>query len=131
MNPLLLSSIFQIGEKLIEHFFPDPQKQAEAKLELLKLQESGDLQRLAQMTDLAKAQIALDTAEVQSGSLLGKWRGALGWVLAGSLAYQLIIFPFMVAGILLVSPTFPVDKLPRLDWKTLGSVLMGMLGIGG
>lgn len=131
MNPLMLSGIFQLGEKLIERFFPDPQKQAEQKLELLKLQESGELARLASFTDLAKAQIALNTAEVQSGSLLGKWRGGLGWVLAGSLAYQLVLHPFMVAIILMFDDQFPVEKLPLLDWKQLGSVLLGMLGIGG
>ena len=129
MNPLLLSGLFQVGEKLIEHFFPDPQKQAEAKLDLLKLQEAGDLQRLAAETDIAKAQIDLDKAEVQSGSLLGKWRGFLGWGLAGSAIYQLVVQPFMVTIILLFSPTFPVDKLPKLDWQQLGHILMGMLGI--
>lgn len=130
MNSLLLSGLFQAGERLIEHFFPDPNVQAEKKLELLKLQESGELAKLAAFTDLAKAQIALNTAEVQSGSLLGKWRGGLGWVLAGSLAYQLVIYPFLVAIILIFDDKFPVDKLPKLDWKQLGSVLMGMLGIG-
>lgn len=129
MNPLLLSSIFQIGEKLIERLLPDPAAQAQAKLELLKIQESGDLQRLAMQTDLAKAQVALDTAEVQSGSILGKWRGFLGWTCAGSFAYQFVIQPFMVTMILWVSPSFPVDKLPKLDWQDLGKVLLGMLGI--
>lgn len=129
MNPLLLSGIFQIGERLIERLFPDPEKQAAAKLELLKIQENGDLQRFAATTDLAKAQIALDTAEVQSGSLLGKWRGFLGWGLACSAIYQLILQPFIVTGILIFNPAFPVDKLPKLDWKQLGSMLAGMLGI--
>lgn len=130
MNPLLLSGIFQIGEKLIERFFPDPEKQAQAKLDLLKLQESGELAKLASFTDLAKAQIALNTAEVQSGSILGKWRGALGWGLVGSLAYQLILFPFMVFVILIFQPAYPVDRLPKLDWAQLGKILLGMLGIG-
>jgi len=130
MNPLLLSGIFQVGEKLIEHFFPDAQKQAEAKLELLKLQEQGELAKLAAFTDLAKAQIALNTAEVQSGSLLGKWRGFLGWGLACSAVYQLMLQPFIVTIFLAFDPTFPVEKLPKLDWKELGSVLLGMLGIG-
>lgn len=129
MNPLLLSGLFQIGEKLIEHLFPDPTAQAQAKLELLKLQENGELQRMAMATDVAKAQIDLDKAEVQSGSWLGKWRGGLGWLLAGSATYQLVVQPFMVTVILLFSPTFPVDKLPKLDWAQLGHLLTGMLGI--
>ena len=38
--------------------------------------------------------------------------------------------PFIVTVFLTFDPSFPVEKLPKLDWKELGSVLMGMLGIG-
>jgi len=46
-----------------------------------------------------------------------------------SAIYQLMIHPFLVFGILIFQPSFPVDKLPKLDWRQLGSLLMGMLGI--
>lgn len=131
MNPLLISGIFQLGQSLLDRFFPDPDKRAAAELELLKMKESGDLARLASFTDLAKAQIGLNTAEVQSGHWLGKWRGALGWGLTASLLYQLILFPLVVQIILIFDDNYPVDKLPKLDWKQLGSVLLGMLGVGG
>lgn len=129
MNPLIITGLMQAAQSLIERWFPDPNVQADKKLELMKLEQSGELQKLAALTDLAKAQIALDTAEVQSGSLLGKWRGFLGWGLAGSAVYQLIVQPFLVTIILLFSPAFPVDKLPKLDWAQLGHLLTGMLGI--
>ena len=54
---------------------------------------------------------------------------SLGWGLACSLIYQLILSPFLVFAILIFQPSFPVDKLPRLDWAQLGKLLMGMLGI--
>lgn len=130
MNPLIISGLVQAAQSLIERWFPDPNVAAEKKLELAKLEQTGELAKLAAFTDLAKAQIALNTAEVQSGSLLGKWRGFLGWGLACSAVYQLIAQPFLVAIILWITPTFPVEKLPKLDWKELGSVLLGMLGIG-
>lgn len=130
MNPLVLGGLVEAARKLIDHWFPDPNVAAEKKLELAKLEQSGELAKLAATTDLAKAQVGLNTAEVQSGHILGKWRGGLGWVLAGSLAYQLVLHPFMVAIILIFDETFPVDKLPKLDWKQLGSVLLGMLGLG-
>lgn len=130
MNPLLLEGVFKIGMDLIERFFPDPEKKAAAQLELLKMKETGDLAKLNSFTELAKAQIALNTAEVQSGSLLGKWRGFLGWGLACSAVYQLMVFPLLVTIIVWITPTFPVEKLPKLDWKELGSLLMGLLGIG-
>jgi hypothetical protein len=119
----------KLRSRLIERWFPDPAVAAEKKLELAKLEQSGELAKLASFTDLAKAQIGLNTAEVQSGSMLGKWRGFLGWGLACSAVYQLMVFPFIVTIILWITPTFPVEKLPKLDWKELGSMLMGMLGL--
>lgn len=130
MNPLVLSGIFEIGKSIIGRLFPDPAAKAAAELELLKMKESGDLARMASFTALAQAQIGLNTAEVQSGHWLGKWRGALGWGLTLSLLYQLILFPFITQVILIFDATYPVDKLPKLDWKQLGGVLLGMLGIG-
>lgn len=50
MDPI--TAILGIGNKLIDHFFPDATQAAEAKLKLLEMQQNGDL-----------AQIAADTAE--------------------------------------------------------------------
>lgn len=59
MNPLLLGSIFEIGGKIIDKLFPDPEQRAKAQLELLKLQQSGEL-------DLVKTQLSAIIAEAQS-----------------------------------------------------------------
>lgn len=59
MDPLTLSSIFGIGSKIIDKLFPDPAQQAQAKLELLKMQQSGDL-------DEVKVQLSAIIAEAQS-----------------------------------------------------------------
>jgi uncharacterized membrane protein (DUF106 family) len=52
MDPI--TAILGIGNKLIDHFFPDAGQAAEAKLKLLEMQQNGEL-----------AQIAADTAEQQ------------------------------------------------------------------
>lgn len=44
MDPL--SGILSIGGKLIDRFFPDPQKKAEARLELARMAQAGDLKEL-------------------------------------------------------------------------------------
>ncbi len=44
MDPL--SSVLDIGGKLIDRFFPDPQKKAEAQLELARMAQAGDLKGL-------------------------------------------------------------------------------------
>jgi len=52
MDPISL--ILNVGSKLIDKFFPDPADKAKAQLELLQMQQNGEL-----------AQIAADTAEQQ------------------------------------------------------------------
>jgi hypothetical protein len=52
MNPLLLSGLFEIGKGIINRIFPDPAQAAAAQLELLKMQQNGDLAQLAAETDL-------------------------------------------------------------------------------
>jgi uncharacterized membrane protein (DUF106 family) len=52
MEPI--SAILGVGMKLLDKFFPDPEQKAKAQLELLQMQQNGEL-----------AQIAADTAEAQ------------------------------------------------------------------
>ena len=52
MDPI--SAILGVGMKLLDKFFPDPEQKAKAQLELLQMQQNGEL-----------AQIAADTAEQQ------------------------------------------------------------------
>ena len=59
MDPITLSSLFAIGGKLIDKLFPDPEQKAKAQLELLKLQESGEL-------DGMRVQLSAIIAEAQS-----------------------------------------------------------------
>lgn len=59
MDPITLSGIFSIGTKLIDKIFPDPEQKARAQLELLKMQQSGDL-------DEMKTQLSAIIAEAQS-----------------------------------------------------------------
>lgn len=44
MDPITIGSIFSIGAKIIDKLFPDPAQKAQAQLELLKMQQSGELQ---------------------------------------------------------------------------------------
>ena len=58
MNPLLLGGLFDIGKALIDRFLPDPEKKAAAQIELLKMQESGELARMANDTEHLKTFMA-------------------------------------------------------------------------
>ncbi len=128
MNPLIVSGLFSAAQSLIERFFPDPEKKAAAQLELLKMQQSGELATLAASTDLAKAQIAVNQEEAKSGNLfIAGWRPAVGWVCVVALAYQYIVAP--LAPWLLNAFGLHVPALPGLD-ETLWQLLSGMLGFG-
>jgi uncharacterized membrane protein (DUF106 family) len=49
-----LAAILGIGEKLIDKFFPDPEQKAKAQLELMQMQQNGELARM--QADIAESQ---------------------------------------------------------------------------
>ncbi len=59
MDPITISSIFSIGGKLIDKLFPDPEQKAKAQLELLRMQQAGELEGV-------KVQLSAIIAEAQS-----------------------------------------------------------------
>ena len=60
MDPITIGGIFSIGTKIIDKLFPDPTAKAQAQLELLKMQQSGELEEV-------KVQLSAIMAEAQSG----------------------------------------------------------------
>lgn len=119
----IVDSLLQFGGKIVERLFPDPTARAAAQLELVKLQQSGELARLAADTDLAKGQQAINAKEAESASLfVAGWRPAAGWVCNLALAYQFLIRPALVAF---------GKPAPDLEMGDLLTILLGMLGLGG
>jgi hypothetical protein len=59
MDPITLGGLFSIGGKLIDKLFPDPTDKARAQLELLRLQQSGELEEV-------KVQLSAIMAEASS-----------------------------------------------------------------
>ena len=59
MDWITISSIFSIGGKIIDKLFPDPEQKAKAQLELLDMQQSGELEGV-------KVQLSAIIAEAQS-----------------------------------------------------------------
>jgi hypothetical protein len=53
-----VSLLLEVGGKVIDRLWPDPQQAAAAKLELAKMQETGELARLANDTETLKAVLA-------------------------------------------------------------------------
>ena len=117
-----ITAAMDIGGKLNDRLWPDPAQGAAAKLELIKLQQSGDL---AQMT----GQLEINKIEAANANMfVSGWRPAIGWVCALALLYQYLVRPLAVAIFAAVGHPLPV--MPGLD-ENLWQLMMAMLGMGG
>jgi holin (3TMs family) len=121
-------AIIPFVEKLLDKVIPDPVKAAEAKFNLLKLAQDGDLARLNADLQLALGQIEVNKIEAQSEQLFKSgWRPAAGWLGVAALAYQFLAQPLLTwAGSVWAFPAPPV-----LDTFDVMTLLTGMLGLGG
>lgn len=117
-----ITAALDIGGKLIDRLWPDAAQAAAAKLELIKLQQSGELAQIA-------GQLQINATEAASSSVfVGGWRPGIGWVCGAALAMQYIARPLLEwAGIVL---GHPLPTLPGID-ANLWELLLGMLGLGG
>lgn len=129
MAPIILGGLVKAAEKLIDHWFPDPNIAADKKLELAKLEQTGELARLASDTSLAQAQIAVNAEEAKSTNwFVSGWRPAVGWIGAFSLGYAAILEPlirFTATVVFGYQGSFPI-----LDSNITMQILFGILGLG-
>lgn len=117
-----ITAALDIGGKLIDKLWPDPAQRDAAKLELLRLQQTGEL---AQMT----AQTEINKVEAASSSLfVAGWRPFIGWVCGLGCAWNWIGLPIAKLIIALAGYTI---TLQMADLSEMMPLLMGMLGIGG
>lgn len=124
-----LGSIFDFAGKVVDRLFPDPAKAAEAKIELFKLQQSGELAQLAADTDLAKGQLNVNATEAANTNVfVSGWRPYLGWTLATGFGVQFVFGPLGEWIALLLGH---VVHFPPMDVSTMMPLLLGMLGLGG
>lgn len=124
----ILDFIPLIGN-IIDRILPDPKVAAEAKLEMMKLAQNGQLEVLHAETQLALGQQDINKVEAANASVfVSGWRPFTGWVCGSAMAYKFILFPLLAFGFAAFG--HPV-VLPVLDWSEMSTVLMGMLGLGG
>ena len=117
-----VTALFEVGSKVLDRVLPDPAQQAAAKLELMKLQQNGEL---AQIT----GQMEINKVEAASSSIfVSGWRPSIGWVCGAGFAVQFVIGPLAEWGSALYG--HPV-KFPQMDTGTMMPLLLGMLGLGG
>jgi hypothetical protein len=114
---------------IVEKAIPDPQAQADAKLRVMELAQSGELAVLDADLKMALGQMEINKAEAQTDMFRGGWRPATGWTCVAGLAYQFILQPLLPWVVAVFGGTVP--PLPAIDNETLMVLLTGMLGLGG
>ena len=108
-----VQALLAVGEKLIQHFFPDVEARDKARSQLIELIQSSDL-----------AQMQVNQVEASSRNLfVAGWRPAAGWVCVAALTYQFLARPI----IMIVAPGTPAPELNDM----LFELLFGMLGLAG
>lgn len=126
----LLPSILEIGGRVLDKVFPDPEQRAKAQLELMKLDQEGQFKELDVQLQVSLAQAKINEADAASQNpFQAGWRPAAGWVCVAGLAYQFIACP-LLPWVLTVCGVHDVPPLPGLD-DILFELILGMLGLGG
>ena len=120
MDPV--SIMLGIGTKVIDRLWPDPAQAAAAKLELFKLQQSGELAVITGQMEINKAEAANPSVFVAG------WRPFIGWVCGAACAWNWIGLPLAKA--LAVYHQVPFELNPA-DLSEMMPVLIGLLGLGG
>lgn len=119
MDPITISSIFSIGSKLVDKLFPDPEQRAKAHLELLKMQNDGELEAV-------KVQLSAIIAEAQSAD---------PWTSRARPSFMYVVYILLLAaipmGILTVFNAGAADQL-TLGFKAwLGAIPDSILTLFG
>ena len=116
-----ISAALDIGGKVIDRLWPDPAQAAAAKLELIKLQQSGELAEMTGQMDINKVEASNPSLFV-SGA-----RPFILWICGFGFGLQFIVYPILTWVLAIYGKNV---TLPLLDTGTLLTLLGGLLGLG-
>lgn len=122
-----LISMIPLLSTLLDRILPDKQAADQAKLELVKMAQQGELAQLNADTTLASGQIEVNKVEAGSTRLfVAGWRPFVGWVCGLVLAFKYIGGPLL--SMIFQAIGHPVT-LPNIPADDLWPLLLGMLGL--
>lgn len=116
-----VSALLEIGGKVIDRVWADPVQASAARLELIKIQQSGELAQIVGQMDINKAEAASPHLFVAG------WRPFIGWVCGSGFAVQFVIGPLGEWASALAGHQV---NFPQMDLGTMMPLLFGMLGLG-
>jgi hypothetical protein len=91
MNPLLLGGIFEIGKSLIDKLIPDPAANAKAQVDMIVLQQAGELKEL----------------EIRMGAIMAEANSSDPWTSRARPAFM-YVFYFIILSLTVVAPIIGV-----------------------
>jgi hypothetical protein len=129
-----ISSIFDLGSKILERFVPDPAQKAAAALELFKAQQAGEFKEADIQLQLLTAQTDINKIEAANlNTFVSGWRPAIGWVCAMSLFTYYV--PYCIVSTVIWAHqcwiTNALVQRPDLGIADLLGLVAAMLGIAG
>jgi len=125
VNILGISSVVESVGKVIGDLHTSDKERMELELEAKRIDQAIDL-----------GQMEVNKVEAANQNLfVAGWRPAIGWVGAGAMFYQFLLYPILVwAWVWLQAEGYvpkEVKPPPMLDTEALWVILSGMLGIAG
>lgn len=124
---MIWTSLIPVLGNLFDKLIPDQNAAAAAKLEVMRLAQSGELAQLDSDTKLALGQMEINKAEASNPSLfVSGWRSAVGWTCAAAFAFKFIGGPMVFVGAQWIG--HPIT-LPTFDFTEMSTILLGMLGL--
>ena len=128
MAPAFAALIPVLGN-MFDRIFPDPKDASDAKLEVMRMAQAGELAQLNADLQLATGQIEVNKVEAANQSLfVAGWRPAIGWVCGAAFAFKFILGPAAVVAMAVAG--HPIT-LPEFDFSEMSTILLAMLGLGG
>jgi hypothetical protein len=125
----MLQVLLPLITSVLDKVLPDPAAAAAAKIEAIKLAQTGQLAELDAQVRLALAQVEVNKADAGGASAMQRnWRPAIGWVCAAALAWDTIGRPVLSYGLVIAGHQVP--DMPSLGTEQLYALLFGLLGLG-
>lgn len=123
---LLIPAVTTILDKII----PDQKAATEAKIELVKIAQNGELAQMQAIKELNLAQIEVNKAEAASADpYTSRWRPTIGYILCAALAFQYVINPLIVWYAAIWQPGITPPDIGLDD--NLWELMFGVLGLAG
>jgi len=123
-----LGSVFDFGSKIIDKIFPDPAQRDEAKLQLAKLDDQGELREFELIKESNKNQAEINKVDAASDRFFQYgWRPFIGWICGCGLGYQFLFQPIFTW----TGSFNGLPPAPTLELGDLITLLGGMLGLSG